>query len=443
MIRRARKRSGAFRRPHLGVFAPAVDPTAGERGGGPISVKANPCPSGQVRYLADGTAQASSVMVANPSGKGAQCSLPGTWANIDMSKPFDGLKMWVDDIEMVWSNEVVNPNLTSRGAQIGWNMTPAGETAYDAAITAMTSQPIIYAPLPPGVDGTVKVITPYNISDPVMMQYSIALAAATAKGMDKSYRYYDPMDWSGYTVLPDGFLDPADGGEATFADGDVLDYIQQQKGVAGNEWYWILYTNPTTGEIKAYLTQHIWQGGDIFSKMTGTDLLAIQVLGAILGAVTFGAAAAAAAVITAAAKVDQTEVAASDAKQQASHDAAVQQSQTAFQTSQTTAQVDQFYQQNQATFLAAGYDQAAWDNLTLQQKTDLIQQAADGQLQPTPAAVAAAAQVQTDINTAAQGAIATAGTGASVTAAPSGSGGLLLGAGVLGLVLFFASKGFR
>jgi hypothetical protein len=411
-----------------------ADPTIGQPGGSPITYPAYPC---QIRYTADGLPQTNGTRATFGTASEHTCKInqSGAWTDFDLTQPFDGLQKWVDGIGMYYK-------ATGSGGigvdPLGWNLTADGKAEYARRVAVAGAQSPIYAPLPPGIDGTIKKINPSTITDPVTMEYAIALDAATANGPDKKWVYYDPYDWSGHTVLPDGFLAPADGGVATFASEDVLDTIQKQKGVAGNEWYWILYTHPDSGQIKAFLTQHIWQGGDIFSKLGSTGLLAIQILGAILGAVTLGLSTVAAGLFTAAAKVDQTQVAADNAKQQASHDAAVLQSQADYQAAQTTQQVDQFYQQNQDTFLAAGYDQAAWDSLTLQQKTDLIQAAANGQLQPTPAAIEAANQVQQTIDTAVQGAVATAGTGVT-SSQPSGFGGLALLIGA-GLAVWFGTR---
>jgi hypothetical protein len=413
-----------------------ADPTIGQPGGSPITYPAYPC---QIRYTADGLPQTNgtrgSGLTTNSTNR---CTLnpSGTWTDFDLTQPFNGLQKWVDGIGMYYSDG--SGTLGFGNDHAGWNLTPDGKAEYASRVAAAAAQSPIYAPLPPGIDGTIKSINPETITDAVTMAYAVALDAATGHGPSKQYVYYDPTDGSGYAVLPDGFLAPADGGTASFADGSVLDYIQQHNGVAGNEWYWILYTHPDSGQIKAFLTQHIWQGGDIFSKLGSTGLLAIQILGTILAAVTFGASAAAAAVITAAAKVDQTQVAAAAAKQQAAHSEAVQQSQEEYAAAQTEQQVDGFYTQNQDTFLAAGYDQAAWNSLTLQQKTDLIQQAANGQLQPTPAAIAAAAQVQQSLDTAVQGVIATAGTGVT-TSQSSGSGGLMMLIG-LGVAVWLGTR---
>lgn len=430
----AHRRVRRFRSPRLGsltkaIAAIAVDPTAGLPGGGPTTYPAYPC---QIRYTADGLPQTNGTAQGLTTIK---CVLNpgGGWTDFDLTNPFDGLQKWVDGIGMYWSAEN-KPGI--QGAHFGWNLTADGQAEYNARVKAAAAVHPVYAPLPPGIDGTIKSISPWTVTDPVTMAYSIALAASP--GWAKTYVYYDPYDWTGYNVLPDGFMAPEDGGTATFAAGDVLDTIQKAEGVAPTEWYWMLYTNPTTGQIKTFLTQHIWQGGDIFSKLGSTGLLAIQILGTILGAVTFGISTVVAGLVTAAAKVDQAQVAAATATQQADHNAAVLQSQADAQTAQTTQQVDQFYTQNQDTFLVAGYDQAAWDALTLQQKTALIQQAANGQLQPTPAAITAAAQVQQSLDTAVQGVVATAGTGVPTTQ-PSGSGGLILAVG-LGFLVFLGTR---
>jgi hypothetical protein len=417
----ARARLGAF-------LLPNADPTAGKPGGAPITYPLYPC---QIRYTADGAPQtigsrgllySAAQTCTVRSGEG--------WRDLEPSNYFGGLMRWVDGIEMRYATTAVGGTNPIR---LGWNLTPAGLIEYQRRVAELkNSGGLIYAPLPPGVDGTVKVILPENADDAVTMRYAIALDAATNR-MDTSWRYYDPVDWKGYNVLPDGFLDPIDGGEATFASGDVLDGIQKIAGVAGNNWYWVIFKHPETGDLKAYLTQHIKSQENFFTKLGGNGVLAIQILGGVLALFTAGASIAAAAAITAAVKVEQAKAAASAAEQQQEHNAGVLQSQADFQEAQVTNQVDDFYISNQATFLAAGYDEAKWNSMSLQEKTDVIQLAADGRLQASPEAISAAVQVQKDLDSAIQSAAATAGTGVVATESV-GSVGLLVALGAAGLI---------
>jgi hypothetical protein len=425
------------RRPGLG-FGVSVDPTAGLPGGGPISVQFYPCP---IRYLADGTAQTSEVPPRLPGGPTTGvCNdprSPSAWTNIDMSKPFNGLKRYLDGIEMVWMSTAAGG---LSGTVIGWNVTHDGIQEYTKRVTAKATESPIYAPLPPGIDGTVKRIPTETINDKVTLDYAIALDAATEKSPDSKWVYYDPVDWSGYTVLPDGFLAPEDGGTAVFASDDTLDGIQKQVGVAGNQWYWIIYTHPQTGQQKAYLTQHIKSKENIFTKMGKIGPLVISIVGTVLSPFTLGASEAVAAILDTTIALEQKKAAAAAAKAQGQHNAAVLQAQVDYQTTQVNQQADAVYQQNQTAFLAAGYTPTVWAGLTLDQKTALIQQAAAGQLQPTPAALAVIQQTAQAASQAVQSASAQAATGATVPS-PGPSSGMLLLLGAGGVAALAMAQG--
>jgi hypothetical protein len=420
----------------LGAFTVRADPTAGLPGGAPITYPDYPC---QIRYLSDGTVQSNGTLARSGIAGTPSCSLVGSWVNYDMSKPFNGLKKYVDGIEMYY-NAVGGAGFGA--VPIGWNLTNAGKAEYARRVGLMKAAPPIYAPLPPGVDGAIKQIKPETALDAATMRYSIALEAATQSGPDKRWRYYDPVDWSGHSVLPGGFFDPADGGKATFASGDALDFIQKEKGVAGDEWYWLLFEHPETGQLKVYLTQHISEPGGIFSKLGKNSTLAISIVGAILGVVTLGIATAAAAVIVAGIKAGQAKEAADQAVDQQEHDAEVQKAQADYQESQAAQQLDEFYAQNKVMFLAAGYDESRWRGLSIQDKTTLIQLASNGRLAPAPETVAAAEAVQREIDAAEQRAAAVAGTGAVATQS-AGSVWMMLGIGVLGLIMSGGSKKSR
>jgi len=139
----------------------------------------------------------------------------------------------------------------------------------------------------------------------------------------------------------------------------------------------------------------------------------ITVAGAVLSPFTGGASLAAAAVLTTAYKLRAMKIDADKAKRAGKAEAAVMQGEVNRQNAQVMSQADGVYAQNTEIFLAAGYDQARWNSLTLDQKVDLIERASAGTLQPTPEAVAAQQQV---VGTATQAAFAAA----EQAAGPSG-----------------------
>ena len=107
----------------------------------------------------------------------------------------------------------------------------------------------------------------------------------------------------------------------------------------------------------------------------------IGVVGAVAAPFTGGASLAAASAILAANQMRQAKKAAEAAKKMAKADAASQAAEAQQAEDQTSSQVDQFYAQNQAWFVARGVDQARWNSMTLDQKVATIDAAAKGQLQ--------------------------------------------------------------
>ena len=402
------------RRPGLGAFTMiAPDPTAGKLGGGPIVGPSNVSPC-SIRYLADGTAQTSGQPIA-----GGNCWAPGTWTNIDMSKPFDGLKRWVDGIEEVWSSVASTSGFSSGVSQIGWNVTLDGQNTFNVRAAAMrtagASDPtVLYAPLPPGIDQTTPVTSLTGIGDPVMMEYAIAKAASNQHAPAATSRIWDPFTWIGYQALPDGFMEPQDGGVWVLASDNVLDAVQQKFGIMADPWYWLVATHPTTGQERLFLVNRGPNVTNIFTRLGKTGPLAISILGTVLAPFTAGISEAVAAVADTAIAIGQKKTAAAAAAASNQHQSDVLNQQVSDQTVQVNQQADSVYNANQTAFLAAGYDQATWNALTLDQKTLLLQQAAAGQLQPTPAAVAV---VQQTIQTANQ-AVASAAVNAALGTTP-------------------------
>ncbi|MGH8898768.1 MAG: hypothetical protein ACRDZ4_17535, partial [Egibacteraceae bacterium] len=115
----------------------------------------------------------------------------------------------------------------------------------------------------------------------------------------------------------------------------------------------------------------------------------VSIAGAVLAPFTGGASVAAAAVLGSALKAWNAQQAASAAKQAASQNAALLQGQADAQTAALAAQIEKFYQDNQAWFLQNDITPAKWAQLTLQQKIDVINSAAKGT--PLPAATPVAA----------------------------------------------------
>ena len=145
----------------------------------------------------------------------------------------------------------------------------------------------------------------------------------------------------------------------------------------------------------------------------------ITVAGAVLAPFTGGASLAAAAVLTTARQLYANKIDAHKAVVAGKKEAGAMQAQVDQQTVEVTKQADQVYADNQTIFLGAGYDQAAWNALTLDQKIDLIQQASAGTLKPTAAALAAQNQAENQIN---QAATQTATSTAAAATAPTSAG---------------------
>jgi hypothetical protein len=109
----------------------------------------------------------------------------------------------------------------------------------------------------------------------------------------------------------------------------------------------------------------------------------LTVAGAVLSPFTGGASMAAAAVLIAAQKAYQMKAAADKAKRESRKEAAAMQAQADAQNAQAEQQVDAFYSQNQQWFVdQLGVTPDKWAQLTLQQKIDLINAGASGQVPP-------------------------------------------------------------
>lgn len=391
----------------------------------------SPC---SIRYLADGTAQ-----MAGTPATGGNCWMAATWANIDMSKPFNGLKRWIYGIEEAWASTVSITGI-SQGevVQVGWNITTTGQYAFNAAVAAMkaaaASDPTaLYAPLPPGVDQTTPFTAVTGVNDPVMMAYAIAKQAteSTGHGPSGTYRIWDPFTWKGYQALPDGFLEPQDGGVWVLASDNVLDAAQKMFGMMADPWYWVVATHPTTGQERLFLVNRGPNVTNIFTRLGKTGPLAISILGTVLAPFTLGISEAVAAVADTAIAIGQKKTAAAAAAASNQHQSDVLNQQVSDQTVQVNQQADSVYNANQTAFLAAGYTPDKWAAMTLDQKTLLLQQAAAGQLQPTPAAVAVVQQTIQTANQAATSAAVNAALG-TTTPPPDQSGWLLALLGVGG-----------
>jgi len=107
----------------------------------------------------------------------------------------------------------------------------------------------------------------------------------------------------------------------------------------------------------------------------------IGVIGAVAAPLTGGASVAAAAALLAANQTYQAKKAAQAARRMAKAEASQLEAQAQQLETETSAQLDQFYSQNQAWFEAHGVSQAQWNGMTFEQKTATIDAAAKGQLQ--------------------------------------------------------------
>lgn len=110
----------------------------------------------------------------------------------------------------------------------------------------------------------------------------------------------------------------------------------------------------------------------------------LTVAGAVLAPFTGGASIAAASALIAVQKAYQTHAAATKAKREARKEAGALESQAASETAQAEQQVNAFYSQNQQWFIdQLGVTPDKWAQLTLQQKIDLINAGATGQMPPS------------------------------------------------------------
>lgn len=151
----------------------------------------------------------------------------------------------------------------------------------------------------------------------------------------------------------------------------------------------------------------------------------ISVVGAVAAPFTGGASMAAAAVLLAANQMYQAKKAAKAAKSMAKADAAEQVQAAQQAETETSAQVDQFYTQNQSWFEARGIDQVKWNSMTLDQKIATIDAAAKGQLQvvqPSPQVSMPALQQEAPGGVVPGGAYPSGG-GSAPTAGGGGGGG--------------------
>jgi hypothetical protein len=119
----------------------------------------------------------------------------------------------------------------------------------------------------------------------------------------------------------------------------------------------------------------------------------LTVAGAVLAPFTAGASLAIASVLTVARQLYVNKIEAHKAVVAGKAEAGAMQAQVDQQTATVMQQADQVYADNQEIFMAAGYDQATWNALTLDQKIDIITQASNGTLKPTAAAIAAQQQI--------------------------------------------------
>jgi hypothetical protein len=144
----------------------------------------------------------------------------------------------------------------------------------------------------------------------------------------------------------------------------------------------------------------------------------LTVAGAVLSPFTGGASAAAAAVLIAAQKAYQMKAAADKAKRESRKEAAAMQAQADAQNAQAEQQVDAFYQQNQQWFIdQLGVTPDKWAQLTLQQKIDLINAGASGQVPPnsTPVSAPSGASAPASTPSVSSAPVDTSGSGPVVT----------------------------
>ena len=108
----------------------------------------------------------------------------------------------------------------------------------------------------------------------------------------------------------------------------------------------------------------------------------ISVIGGVLAPFTFGMSAVAAAIIVAAKQMHDAKVTAAYALKAAKAGAGQQQAAADAAEAQVSAQVEQFFQQNQAWFTSIDITPASWAQLNLDQKIAIINAGATGTLPP-------------------------------------------------------------
>lgn len=124
----------------------------------------------------------------------------------------------------------------------------------------------------------------------------------------------------------------------------------------------------------------------------------LTVAGAVLAPFTGGASLAVASALVVARQLYVAKVEADKAKRAGKAEAASMQAAVDAQEADLARQVADIYNENKDIFLAAGYDEARWNSLTLDQKVDVITQASNGTLKPTPEAIAAQQAAQQQIS---------------------------------------------
>lgn len=356
---------------------------------------------GDFRYLADGTPE----QYGSFGRLGCRVPLSGSpWIPVTGSPP--GLRRWVDGIEQQYGERVL-AGLATRGA--GWQMTPAGKAEYDRRVKAMVdSGGVIYAALPPGVTQETPVsldtgpIGSGATGDPVLQRYVMAWTAASQRPHADAYTYVDPETGTGSNVLPDGYLDPDNGGEFEFLTGQRLDDVQRKYGVAGYHWYWIEYTHPASREKKIFLVQFIKHPSSLTDKLKQLAPTIVSVVGGVLAPFTFGISAAVSAVLVAGYQIREKRIAAERAKRQGDKAATAMSAAVAAQNADLARQVDDVYRQYPDMFVAAGYTPDRWAGMTLDEKLDVMQRASDGTLVPVATTAQVAQSVQQDVNQAVQ-----------------------------------------